>query len=165
MTQIRPLSLADGPELLEFEMRNREYFARSVPDRGEEYFVGFEAGLEHLLVEQEAGTHLFFLIRDDDDRLVGRVNLVDISEGTANLGYRVAEDAAGRGHAQGAVRLVLEEARRHGIGLVKAMTTVDNPASRRVLVACGFTEVLGEPAQVEGHGGQLKDAAHYERAI
>lgn len=162
MTQISPLSPADGPAVLDFERRNRSYFARFVPDRGDAYFTEFNLRLALLLAEQEAGTCRFFLVRDDDGDLVGRVNLVDIEDGEAALGYRVGETATGRGHARAAVALVLGEAARVGVSLVRAMTTVDNEASRRVLGANGFVEVPGEPAQVEGHGGLLRPAVHYE---
>ncbi len=111
MTHILPLSADDGPELYDFENQNRAYFARSVPDRGDGYFDHFDDRLEHQLVEQEAGTDLFFVVRDDEDRVVGRVNLIDVDNGVAHLGYRVAEAAIGKGHAQAAVRLVLDEAR------------------------------------------------------
>ncbi len=45
------------------------------------------------------------------------------------------------------------------------MTTVDNVASRRVLEACGFIQTSGAPATVEGHGGRMQPAVHYERLI
>lgn len=163
MTLIRPLSTADGPDLLAFELANRAYFARSVPDRGDGFFAHFEDRLEHLLIEQEAGICRFFVVRDDVGTVIGRVNLIDIDDGVANLGYRIARAATGRGNAQAAVRLVLEEAGRAGITTVRAMTTVDNAASRRVLEACGFVETAGAPARVEGHGGEMKEAVHYER--
>lgn len=39
-----------------------------------------------------------------DGEVVGRVNLVDLIDGAAELGYRIAERAAGRGLATSAVR-------------------------------------------------------------
>jgi [ribosomal protein S5]-alanine N-acetyltransferase len=165
VTTIRPLSAEDGPELYEFETKNRSHFARSVPDRGDGFFTNFDDRLEHLLVEQEAGVDLFFIVREEGGAVIGRVNLIDVNDGVAHLGYRIAEAATGRGHAKAAVRLVLEEARMVGIERIRAMTTVDNNASRCVLEACGFTRASGAPAMVEGHGGQMKEAVHYERQV
>lgn len=165
MTRIRALAEDDGPELYDVEEQNRGYFAGSVPDRGDGFFAHFDVRLEQLLVEQKTGTALFFVIRDDEDRLVGRVNLIDIGDGVAYLGYRVAEAATGRGHARAAVGLVLDEARMAGVERVRAMTTVNNVASRRVLEACGFARTSGAPAMVEGHGGRMQEAVHYERRL
>lgn len=165
VTRISRLSLEDRDELLAFETTNRAYFARSVPDRGDQYFARFDERLEHLLIAQEAGTDLFFVVRDDADAIVGRVNLMDIEDGTADVGYRIAEAATGQGHARAAVQLVLAEATKAGVRVVHGMTTAENLASRRVLEACGFDEVAGAPAQVEGHGGLLQDAVHYERRL
>lgn len=165
VTRISPLSHADRDELLDFETKNRAYFARSVPDRGDAYFTGFDERLEHLLVLQEAGTDLFFVVRDESGAVVGRVNLMDVEDGSAELGYRIAETAAGKGHARAAVKLILTEAARVGVHVVRAMTTVDNVASQRVLEACGFDRVPGEPAQVEGHGGRLQEAVHFRRRL
>ena len=165
VTRISPLSEADRDELLAFETDNRAYFAWSVPDRGDAYFTAFDERLEHLLVLQEAGTDLFFVVRDEAGAVVGRVNLMDIENGSAELGYRIAETAAGRGHARAALRLILTEAARAGVQVVRAKTTADNVASQRVLECCGFHRVPGEPAQVEGHGGRLQEAVHYERRL
>lgn len=166
MIHIHPLRSTDGPRLLELERANRVFWARSVPDRGDAFFADFDDVLERLLVMQEAGTDLFFLVHDDDDRLVGRVNLVDIEDGVAHLGYRIAEPDTGRGHATAAVGQALAEAQRRGITLVRAMTTVDNVGSRKVLRASGFVLVPGaEPAEIEGHGGRAQKAVHYERRL
>ncbi|MEU8924508.1 GNAT family N-acetyltransferase [Kitasatospora sp. NPDC048545] len=125
--------------LLAFERTNRAYFARSVPDRGDAYFAEFPARHGALLAEQAGGTCRFHVVRDADGELVGRVNLVDIADGGAELGYRVAESAGGRGIATAAVAEVCRlAAGPYGLRFLTAATTVDNAASQAVLARNGF---------------------------
>lgn len=130
-----------APALLAFELENREYFAKSIPDRGDEYFADFDARHEALLAEQEIGTIQFHLVVEGDE-VVGRVNLIDLADGSAHLGYRIAEKATGRGVASTAVRLILERAAtQYGLSTVQAKTTVDNLASQAVLMRAGFVRI------------------------
>jgi RimJ/RimL family protein N-acetyltransferase len=124
--------------LLAFERDNRNYFAASVPDRGDEYFAGFDDRHRTLLAWQDEGTDHFHVLVEPDGSIVGRVNLADVTDGSAELGYRIAERAAGRGLAMAAVRRVVELARAYGLTSLRARTTHDNAASRRVLERTGF---------------------------
>ncbi|KOV66065.1 GNAT family N-acetyltransferase [Streptomyces sp. MMG1121] len=133
-----------APALLAFERDNRAYFAASIPDRGEEYFARFDERLRALLAEQEAGECYFHVVVDADGEVLGRVNLVDVADGGAELGYRIAERAAGRGLAGRAVREVCAlAAERYGLTVLRARATLDNAASRAVLARTGFV-VVGE---------------------
>ncbi|MER7110792.1 GNAT family N-acetyltransferase [Streptomyces sp. NPDC000229] len=126
--------------LLAFERENRAYFAASVPDRGDEYFAHFDARHRELLGEQAAGLHFFHLVVDDGGEVLGRVNLIDVADGSAELGYRIAERAAGRGLATAAVRDVCAlAAAEYGLTTLRAVTTLDNAGSRAVLERTGFT--------------------------
>ncbi|NDL56587.1 GNAT family N-acetyltransferase [Phytoactinopolyspora mesophila] len=128
--------------LLTFEQENRAYFARSVPDRGDAYFAEFSARHHALLDEQDTGSIHFHLVLDEDDVVVGRVNLVDVAGGTAELGYRIAESASGKGVAKAAVREVCRlAAETYELVTLTAVTTHDNPASKAVLEGSGFTAV------------------------
>ena len=57
-----------------------------------------------LRAEQEAGSCVFHLLVGEDGTVLGRFNLVDLEDGTAELGYRVAQQVAGRGVATATVR-------------------------------------------------------------
>ncbi|WP_329494698.1 GNAT family N-acetyltransferase [Kitasatospora herbaricolor] len=130
--------------LLAFERENREYFARTVPDRTDAYFTDFDARHRALLAEQEAGVCHFHVVLDEPGALVGRVNLVDVEDGTADLGYRIGERSAGRGLATAVVAEICRlAAAAYGLRALTAATTLDNPASRTVLERNGFT-VLGD---------------------
>ncbi|WP_405875626.1 MULTISPECIES: GNAT family N-acetyltransferase [unclassified Streptomyces] len=128
--------------LLAFERENRAYFAVTIPDRGDDYFARFDEQLHARLAEQEAGTCFFHVLVGADGEVLGRVNLVDLADGGADLGYRIAERAAGRGLATWAVRELFGRAvDGYGLTFLKAATTLDNAASRAVLARTGFTVV------------------------
>ncbi|MFF5390942.1 GNAT family N-acetyltransferase [Streptomyces sp. NPDC013012] len=131
-----------APALLVFERENRDHFAASVPDRGDAYFSGFEERHRALLDEQEAGTGHFHVLLGEGGEVLGRFNLVDVADGSAELGYRVAERAAGRGLATAGVREVCRLAREeYGLSRLTAVTTLDNAGSRTVLGRVGFGAV------------------------
>ncbi|MFC4513838.1 GNAT family N-acetyltransferase [Streptomyces ehimensis] len=147
MVRLERLRADHAPALLAFERENRAYFARSVPDRGDAYFAGFATHHAARLAEQDTGGIHFHVVLDenapdDDGRLIGRVNLIDVEQGTAELGYRIGERAAGRGVATAAVAALCRLATTtYGLTSLTARTTLDNPASRTVLERNGFAVV------------------------
>ncbi|MEV7171961.1 GNAT family N-acetyltransferase [Streptomyces sp. NPDC093224] len=152
MTEIQLLRAEHAPALLAFERANRSWFAASVPDRGDAYFADFDRRHAELLAGQAAGRDRLHLIVAADGEVLGRVNLIDIANGSAELGFRVAREAAGRGLATSAVRQVLVlAAEGYGLRSLRAAATVDNLGSRTVLVRNGFlpageTVLDGRPA-------------------
>ncbi|MDT0343550.1 GNAT family N-acetyltransferase [Streptomyces litchfieldiae] len=141
-----------APALLAFERANRAYFTRSIPDRGDAHFADFAAIHRERLAEQDAGTCHFHVILDESGELIGRVNLVDVEEGAAELGYRVGERAAGRGVATAAAREACRlAAAEYGLRELTAVTTLDNEASRAVLARAGFG-VVGD-VDIDGRPG------------
>jgi ribosomal-protein-alanine N-acetyltransferase len=125
--------------LLAFELANRDYFAASIPDRGDEYFTDFAARHAHLLQSQAAGTDYFHLLLTDTGEILGRFNLIMVEDDSAELGYRVARDAAGRGLATAAVAELRKlAATEYGLRTLRAKVTADNPASQKVLERNGF---------------------------
>ncbi|HEY6737990.1 MAG TPA: GNAT family N-acetyltransferase [Actinopolymorphaceae bacterium] len=163
--RIEPLAVEHEAEVLAFELANRAFFARTIGDRGDEYFAAFPRQHAERVAENEAGTCMMFVVRDAGGALVGRVNLVDVEHGSATLGYRFAEAATGRGYAKAAVALALEVAVRRAVSTVTAMTTVDNLASRRVLTVNGFEEQSsGSPSSLT-IDGEEKPIVHYRRTL
>ena len=162
MTELQRLRADHAAAILAFETANRAYFARSVSDRGDEYFEHFTEQLDVRLAEQEAGTGAYYVLVDDDGSVLGRFNLVLVGEGVAELGYRVAQQVTGRGVATATVRaLCLLAASRHGIRTLRAATAHDNVASQQVLVKAGFTEV--GPADRSDLGG--RSGSWYQRDV
>lgn len=159
------LTEADEAEVLEFEVRNRAFFTRTIGDRGNAYFAEFSARHRALANENRSGTAMLFLVRDPTGRMVGRVNVRDIAGGCGELGYRIAEEAQGRGYATAAVAQVLERATSMGMQRLTATTTRANIASQRVLTANGFVAVTdGEPREVTV-GGRLRPAVGFVRVL
>ncbi len=131
--------------MLAFEVENRDYFAARIADRGDDYFAEFGERHAALVADQEAGELHFHVLVDDEGCVIGRVNLVDVADGSAELGYRIAERATGRGLATAAVREVcILAARDYGLTELRAGTSAANKASRAVLERNGFVQV-GEP--------------------
>ncbi|GAB7035807.1 hypothetical protein JCM4914_72680 [Streptomyces platensis subsp. malvinus] len=144
MPELQLLRPDHVPALLAFERENRAYFAASVPDRGEDYFARFDEVHRDRLAEQEAGVCFFHVLIGAANEVLGRINLVDVMDGGAELGYRIAQRAAGMGLATSAVREVCGlAANRYGLTTLRAAATLDNAASRAVLARAGFT-VTGE---------------------
>jgi RimJ/RimL family protein N-acetyltransferase len=146
------LRLDHAPALLAFERENRAYFAASIPDRGDEFFAEFDTRHARLLAWQATGAGYQHVLVTERGEVVGRVNLTDVADGSAELGYRIAQKAAGQGLATAAVRQVRElAATTYGLTRLRARVTLDNPASRTVLehngfVAVGELTLNGKPA-------------------
>src|SRR5687767_8623182 len=131
MPELERLHADHAPAVLAFELANRSYFAASVSDRGDDFFEQFTDRHNALLAEQEAGTCAFYVLVADDGSVLGRFNLFDIDDHTANLGYRVARHVAGRGVATATVReLCRLAAAQHGLRTLRAATARQNVASR-----------------------------------
>jgi ribosomal-protein-alanine N-acetyltransferase len=137
--------------VLAFELENRAYFARSINDRGDEFYENFSAHHDAFLADQDAGVCAFYVLVDHDGSIVGRFNLYDLEDGAARVGYRIAEQIAGRGVATEALRdLCRKAATDHGLRVLSAGTSRANVASQRVLEKAGFTAtgscaVAGDP--------------------
>lgn len=162
MPELKRLRTDHAPAVLAFELANRAYFAASISDRGDEFFDQFPDRHSAALAEQEAYICAFYVLVADDGSVVGRFNLYDIEDGTARLGYRVAQQVAYRGVATNSVReLCRTAAARHGLRTLRAATSHDNAASRKVLGKAGFVPV--GPATAADLGG--KTGTWYQRDL
>ncbi|HXC83669.1 MAG TPA: GNAT family N-acetyltransferase [Trebonia sp.] len=155
MPELQRLNAGHAPAILAFELANRAYFAASISDRGDDFFERFTDRHNDLLAEQEAGICAFYVLVAEDGSIMGRFNLVDIKDGTAELGYRVAEHVTGRGVATATVRELCQVAAvRHGLRTLRAATTHQNVASQKVLTKAGFVQVgPADPAHIGGKPG------------
>ncbi|MCM3087869.1 GNAT family N-acetyltransferase [Bhargavaea ginsengi] len=140
--RLEPLKREDARPLYVFEAENREFFETAVPSRGDDYYLDdvFLERLGNLLEEQAAGISRFYLIKDEGNRILGRVNLTDINTetGTGELGYRVAKMHVGKGVASLALSELLKLAGDIGVRRILAKTTTANIASCKVLEKNGF---------------------------
>jgi ribosomal-protein-alanine N-acetyltransferase len=160
--ELQRLRADHAPAVLAFELANRGYFAASISDRGDEFYDHFSERHDALLAEQETGLCAFYVLVGDDGSVLGRFNLYDIKDGTAVIGYRVAQDAAGRGVATASVReLGRLAAEQHSVRTLKAATSHENAASQRVLIKAGFA--AAGPAGPADLGG--KQGSWYRRDL
>ncbi|HEY8986945.1 MAG TPA: GNAT family N-acetyltransferase [Streptomyces sp.] len=155
MMRLERLHPTHAPTLLTFETDNRAYFARTIPDRGDAYFREFDTRLTALLEEQANGICHFHVLLSGNE-VAGRINLVDVEDGIAELGYRVGERWAGQGAATWGVGEVCRLARKvYGLHTLFAGTAPENLASRTVLERNGFV-----PTGTTDRGG-----LHYTLAL
>jgi ribosomal-protein-alanine N-acetyltransferase len=160
--RLEQLHAGHASAVLAFELANRAYFAASVSDRGDEFFDQFPHRHSALLAEQQAGTGIFYVLVAEDGSVLGRFNLYDVKDGTAVLGYRVAQQVAGRGVATASVREMCQiAAARHGLRTLRAATSHGNAASQKVLAKAGF--VPAGPAAPADLGG--KPGTWYQRDL
>ena len=166
--QLRPVAAADLEELLDFELRNRAFFETHINARPPAYYSadGVRAAIDTARREADEDKGYQYLLRDAGDALVGRVNLSRVRRAhfhSAELGYRVAEAAQGRGVAREGVRQVVALA--FGplkLVRVEATARVGNEGSARVLLRNGFS-AFGRSRRSFELAGTWHDLVHYER--
>ncbi|WJE50392.1 GNAT family N-acetyltransferase [Bacillus cereus] len=157
---IGKLKEQDAEELFAFECYNRAFFEKMVPSRGEDYYEyeTFQCKHDELLKEQKEGISSFYLIRNMEKTIVGRINLVDIEKDRqlGYLGYRVGKDFVSKGIASKAVQLLLNQAVNEQITEIHAKTTNTNIASQMVLEKSGFSRTA-----INKKATELNDFIHY----
>lgn len=155
MPELERLHAGHAAAVLAFELANRAYFAASISDRGDDFFDQFADRYNALLAEQAAGGCAFHVLVGEDGSVLGRFNLYRFEDGTAELGYRVAQHAAGRGVATATVRQLCRlAADQYGLRTLRAATSSKNVASQKVLTKAGFVAVgPADPAHLGGKPG------------
>lgn len=162
MPELQRLRADHAAAVLAFELANRAYFAASISDRGDQFYERFSERHETLLAEQEAGIGAYHVLVAEDGSVLGRFNLIFVEDRTANLGYRVAQHAAGRGLATATVcELCRLAADHYGLRRLRAATSHENAASQKVLIKAGFVAVgPADPADIGNKAGTW-----YERLL
>lgn len=106
------------------------------------------------------GAYPFFILREEDQALVGGVTLSNIRRGVAEvgtLGYWVGQPYLRRGHASAAVRLVCRFAfDRLNLHRIEAACLPTNTGSQRVLLGSGF-ELEGKARAYLKINGEWRD--------
>lgn len=161
---IEKLQEKDFEKLFEFELENRAYFEELVPSRGDDYyhFETFKERNKLLLDEQNQGLSYFYLIKNNEGSILGRINLVDIeqSKGHGYIGYRVGKAYTGKGIASKALKLLLEVAPQLGMRQISAKTTTNNIASQKILEKNGFQHIATDDEKFKMNG-QLLSFVYY----
>ncbi|GGT27327.1 GNAT family N-acetyltransferase [Streptomyces purpureus] len=159
---IRPAEPSDAPALAAALLRNRAYTQPREPRRDASYYTA-EAQAERLAAP---GTRMWFAV--DRERIAAAATLSGIARGpfcSANLGYWVDEEYAGKGLATRLVEEVCRAAREElGLHRVEAGTMLDNAASQRVLAKTGF-ERYGTAPRYLHIDGEWRDHHIFQRIL
>ena len=161
------ISSADIEDLRSFEFENRGFFESQVNARPAAFYAsgGVERSVDAAVADAQAGLAFQYLVRDDVERLVGRVNLHHVRRAqfqSAELGYRVGLSMTGQGAASEAVRLALAQAFDvHSLRRIEAAVRTDHIASIKVLEKHGFV-TFGRSRRSFELGGVWHDRLHLE---
>jgi [ribosomal protein S5]-alanine N-acetyltransferase len=140
---VRELESSDCEALLAFETENREWFESQIDARPASFYSlqGVAKHIEGYLSGLANGTWHPFVIEDSSGEIVGRANLkdIDLSQGSAEVGYRIDQRYCGLGLGTLALRHLIQEAQvRWGLTQLVAYAYEGNVGSRKVLGRCGF---------------------------
>jgi len=167
---IERMSLNNIKDIFNFEVENKIFFDKGLPPRPEGYFEfsSFKMIMLEILEEQSDGTCHMHLIRDNNGKMIGRINLHSITgdkDKAAELGYRIGEKEQGKGYASESVNLLLQKAfHDYGLACIKAGTSTENIGSQKVLEKNGFKQV-GEEKKVMKVNGKWVDGLLFEKLI
>ncbi|ATQ78915.1 GNAT family N-acetyltransferase [Massilia violaceinigra] len=140
---MRTLAHDDAGALLAFELVNRAWFERHVEARDPAFYSaqGVARHIAQYLEGHAAGSWHPCVLLDEEGRMAGRANLKDIDrvKGSAEVGYRIAQDQTGKGLATFALQNLIALARSTWqLNELRAEITLANQGSAAVLRKCGF---------------------------
>ena len=127
---------------------------RFVPDEVFETPEDARETIEFLMSQYASaeGPLVYAVIRKEDAKNIGYVQLVPIDDGKWEIGYHIAKPYTGKGYATEAVKAFLPVmAKRVGVSEVYGIRLLENAASGRVLEKCGFREFFAGEGPY--HGG------------
>ncbi|KXF82384.1 GNAT family N-acetyltransferase [Enterovibrio coralii] len=155
-----PLSLEHCEALLNFEIKNRAWFERYIAPRPPHFFDlhGLTRATHTALELQSNLTHRLFVMVDEQQRIVGRANINEIRDDHAVIGYRVCEQAVGKGIATKAVQALIAVCKDElDVDYMLAKTTPHNIGSQKVLAKTGFRYIGRErnAAKIQGRFNDL----------
>ncbi|WP_448568961.1 GNAT family N-acetyltransferase [Thalassotalea ganghwensis] len=142
-----------APALLTFELKNKAYFEAFIAAR-EQGFYTTHGISQH--IDQLANTNnqrAFILLSQGE--IIARANLKEIVNSQAEIGYRVAQQASGKGIATLCVNHLINEASTLSIALLNAFVMDNNKASEHVLKKNNFNLNLCLPNHYDHHGKKL----------
>ncbi len=166
MLKIVAPTLADAEELFAFECDNRAYFERCVNARDPAYYQldAVKHAIASAASERAAEKSHQFLIKADGV-IVGRINLHAVERRYFNravLGYRIAQQAGGKGYATQALALLLPMAFEElQFSRIEASVRLENSGSLKVLQRNGFT-AFGRANQSMYFNGAWSDLLYFE---
>lgn len=170
MIRIELLDKSYSEKLFNFEKENRDYFKSIGLPRKDAYYEyqSFIKIINELVEEQSQGFHYMYLVIDEQENIVGRINLTNVVQGPlkkAELGYRVGKGYQEKGYATKAIKLITEKAyKEHMLHRLEAGTSPQNIASQIVLIKNGF-QFAGKYHQYILGGDSWTDCILFEKVL
>ncbi|MBU3182611.1 GNAT family N-acetyltransferase [Clostridium psychrophilum] len=144
--KIQVLTPGDSEEMLEFNLRNRDFLKYFEPSRDEKFYtLDIQKRILTESYKQFLNGKAVNLGIYKENKIIGKIRISNIVMGVfknAFIGYSMDEKEQNKGYMKEAVKLVLnyafDELELHR---VEATTLIDNQKSQRVLKSCGFKEL------------------------
>ena len=141
-----PFSLADASVL--FQIRGDEEAMRYWDWPADKALDDTELVARGMLEDVGAGTAKIWTVRLSDDTFVGVVDLSEIANGEADLGFMIRRDHWGKSYAFGACVLAIMNAHAMKLHRLKARIHADNQRSRKLLQRLGFLPVATRDIEI-----------------
>lgn len=155
-------------QLLDYYYRNKDFFAKYEPERGNSYFT---PEYQRALLAQEVrnmdnltGAYYYYFLKDDPERIIGSLSFSRIRRepyASTIFGYNIDEKCQGHGYCTEACRESID----HLLSIVpvhriESRALMDNKKSIRVLERLGFFYEGFEKASIL-IGGEFRDHNRY----
>ncbi len=144
MYQLQPLQTDHWQALLKFELDNQQWFEKWIEPRPAGFYQQqqFLHNIESLVEQSSCSDYAMYLYVDAQS-ILGRFNIINIDRQTAEIGYRLAEHATGKGIATAGLQALMKKAKSQlKLQQLTARVTIDNTASQKVLLNNGFVRDL-----------------------
>lgn len=162
------INLNDAQALLEFEVTNQQWFEQFIPPRESDFYSlsGVKQHIREFLLDFKCNEMIPLLIKSDDNRIIGRVNITNIdgNKRIAHLGYRVGKSEIKQGVAKWAVSEVINILKKRKIEQLYAYAEVSNIASQKVLTTNQFNQLRIVENFAKLHGKPIR-CIEYQRLI
>jgi [ribosomal protein S5]-alanine N-acetyltransferase len=147
-----PFSLADAEEL--FLIRGDEEAMRHWDWPADKTAAETHDIARAMLEDVSAGTAKIWTVRLSDGVFAGVVDLSEIADHEADLGFMIRRDHWGKSYAFGACMLAIMNAHAMKLRRLKSRIHTDNQRSRKLLLRLGFRPV--ETRDIEIRPGVMK---------
>lgn len=151
------LNSSHSKQLLDFELENKTWFESFIAPRDADFYsnVGVSKHIAALEATMRA-KHGYSAVLIQNDAIVARANLKDVTDDTAYIGYRVAKNMTSQGIASLCVaQLIKVAAQQYNLTTLRAQVLNNNPASERVLQKFAFRAVSTQPDFLRLNGQSL----------
>jgi RimJ/RimL family protein N-acetyltransferase len=141
-----------------YENSQDEDNRRFVPDEVYESVEEAHTAIEFLMSRYDSteGPFVYPIIKNDDGKNIGYVQLCKLDDGDWEIGYHIAKRFTGKGYATEAVKAFLSVmAKKLNIKEVFGICLAENIASVCVLGKCGFVQIYQGIGDYQGNEAEI----------